>query len=107
MLVWLISHSRAIAARRASSTAFWLITGSVPGIPQHTGQVELLGGEIVLSTTAQEQNIFERVDSSTCTSNPISMLYFVNLNTCVCFNQLIIVCKEVYVFSDEELWFYF
>ena len=104
MLVWLISHSRAIAARKESSIAFWLITGNVPGIPQHTGQVEILGGEIVLSTTAQEQNIFERVDSSTCTSKPISILYFVNLNTCLCVNPLIIVCKEVYILSDEKLW---
>ena len=98
MLVWAISQSRAIAARRASSTAFRFITGKVPGIPQHTGHMELLGAANVVSTTAQEQNIFDLVESSTCTSNPISAMKFVNSVTCLELNFLIILCYEI----DQE-----
>ena len=76
MLVWAIWQSNARAARSANSTAFLLITGSVPGIPQQTGQTAVFGSAVVLSTTAHEQNIFECVASSTCTSNPMSTIYF-------------------------------
>ena len=43
----------------ASSTAFRLTTGSIPGIPRQTGQTAVFGCAWVTSTTAQEQNIFE------------------------------------------------
>jgi len=72
------------------------IIGSVPGIPQQTGQIELLGEEVVVSTTAQEQNIFDRVDNSTCTSNPISVMNFFKSGIRLCFNHFIIVLKKFF-----------
>ena len=104
MLVCAISQSRAIAERKANSTAFWFIIGSVPGIPQQTGQIELLGEEVVVSTTAQEQNIFDWVDNSTCTSNPISVMNFFKSGIRLCVNHFIIVCKEVYLCCTGIYW---
>jgi hypothetical protein len=68
---------KARAAFIASSTAALLMTGKVPGMPQQTSQTDELGGAVVVSTTAHEQNILERVASSTCTSKPMSALYLI------------------------------
>ena len=54
----------ASATRSANSTARALITGSVPGSPAQIGQTKVFGGACVESTTAQPQNIFDRVSSS-------------------------------------------
>src|SRR5439155_13680308 len=63
----------------ANSTARLLITGSTPGIAVQTGQVNVLGAACVESTTAQPQNIFERVDSSAWTSRPITGSYLFSI----------------------------
>jgi len=55
--------------RNASS----FITGNAPGSPRQTGQVCLFGSEP--NSTGEAQNIFDRVLSWTCTSNPIVVMY--------------------------------
>src|ERR1700730_18636326 len=64
---------RAIAARLATSTAFWFTTGRAPGKPRHTGQTLLLGGSP--KRVEQPQKIFVRVSSWTWTSKPITVSY--------------------------------
>ncbi len=75
MLVRLIVQFSASATRRAYSTAARLITGSMPGMPAHTGHTAALGSPEVESTTGQSQNILERVSSTACTSRPITGWY--------------------------------
>ena len=55
----------------ANSTTFRLSTGSVPGMPVHTGQQCVLGA--LPKADEQEQKIFVRVASSTWTSRPITI----------------------------------
>jgi hypothetical protein len=64
----------------AISTAWRFTTGSTPGIPAHTGQTALLGSDCVGSTTAQPQNIFERVANSAWTSKPIIGSYCMGIS---------------------------
>jgi hypothetical protein len=54
----------------AASTARRLITGSVPGIPRHTGQTCVLGGAPD-TRASQPQKIFERVEIWAWTSMPM------------------------------------
>src|SRR3989304_3660061 len=75
MLVRFTWHSSASATRKAYSTAFWLTTGSTPGMPAHTGQTAMLGWVLVESTTAQAQNILEAVSNSAWTSRPMTGSY--------------------------------
>src|SRR4030067_693820 len=72
MLMGATWHCRATATRRAYSTALRLTTGNTPGMPAHTGQTEVFGSARVESTTAQLQNIFERVPSSAWVSSPMT-----------------------------------
>jgi hypothetical protein len=51
-------------------------TGSVPGIPAHTGQTLTFGSAFVVSTLGQEQNILLAVASSAWTSSPMTGSYF-------------------------------
>src|SRR5512135_3379182 len=75
MLVCCTSHSSASATRIAYSTAVWLTTGSVPGMPEQIGHTAVLGAADVLSTTSQAQNIFDLVCSSAWTSRPMTGSY--------------------------------
>lgn len=63
----------------AYSTARSLATGNAPGIPEQTGQTAIFGSASTESTTAQPQNIFDSVASSTWTSSPITGSYFIRL----------------------------
>jgi hypothetical protein len=54
-------QSSAKATRTANSTARWLITGSVPGMPVQTSHTALFGWAEVESTTGQAQNILDCV----------------------------------------------
>src|SRR5512140_3072482 len=75
MLVRCTSQPSASATRMPYSTAVWLTTGSVPGMPEHTGQTVVFGAAVVLSTTGQPQNILELVRSSAWTSRPMTGSY--------------------------------
>src|ERR1041384_6840699 len=57
-------------ARMALSTATRLITGSEPGWPRQTGQVSEFGG--APKRFSHPQNIFDRVESWTWTSRPMT-----------------------------------
>jgi hypothetical protein len=54
----------------ADSTADWLSTGKDPGRPRHTGHTCVLGSPP--NSFVHPQNIFVAVESSTCTSMPIT-----------------------------------
>ena len=54
--------------RIADSTAMPFTTGIAPGSPRQTGHTWVLGS--APKTVEHEQNIFEAVLSSTCTSSP-------------------------------------
>ena len=56
--------------RIADSTAAALTTGSEPGRPRHVGQTWELGS--APNSLAHPQNILVAVDSSTCTSMPMT-----------------------------------
>src|SRR5262245_40666396 len=66
-------HSSASAARTASSTTCEFKTGSAPGRARQTGQVLEFGGAPKL--VEQQQKIFVRVLSCTCTSSPTTISY--------------------------------
>ena len=65
-----MSQFSASPMRMADSTAAWLSTGSDPGSPRHTGHTWVLGS--APNSLAHPQNILVAVDSSTCTSSPIT-----------------------------------
>src|SRR5262245_27353296 len=58
-----------------ASTAAWLITGRVPGIPRQTGQTWVFGGASK-QAALQPQNILLCVRTWACTSSPITGSYF-------------------------------
>ncbi len=66
-----------------SSTARRLMTGSVPGMPRHTGQTRLFGSSASPSDGAvgQEQNIFDSVRNCAWTSTPMTVSYPVRAST--------------------------
>ena len=64
--------SSASAALTESSTARRFITGSVPGMPMHTGQVCVLGG--APNFVLHPQNNLLSVSSCTWTSRPMTMV---------------------------------
>src|SRR5439155_26488375 len=55
----------------ASSTAWWLSTGSDPGRPRQTGHTLVLGSSP--KALRQPQNSLVAVRSSQCTSSPITI----------------------------------
>ncbi len=55
----------------ASSTAFWLTTGSEPGSPRHTGHTLVLGWSP--NRFGHPQNSLVAVFSSQCTSRPMTI----------------------------------
>src|SRR5436189_5061467 len=59
--------------RIVASIAALFATGRLPGRPRHTGQTWVLGS--APKAVGQPQNIFVRVPSSTCVSNPITGSY--------------------------------
>ena len=61
----------ASAARIPNSTARRLITGRLPGMPWHTGQVWVFGA--APKVVAQPQNILVRVRRCACTSSPMTV----------------------------------
>jgi hypothetical protein len=65
--------SRWVPAPLDGSSTAWF-TGSVPGMPEQTGQAEVLGAATVLSTTSQEQNILIRLKLA-WTSSPMTGSY--------------------------------
>ena len=65
-----ISQPSASPIISPNSTAWALVTGSVPGRPRQTGQVRVFGSSPKLSS--QPQNIFVRVLSWTWISSPIT-----------------------------------
>ena len=69
----LISQPRANPAFTAYSTAVWLIMGSVPGIPEHTGQQRVFLSPP--NSAEQVQKTFDLVRSSACISRPITGIY--------------------------------
>src|SRR5512134_2109653 len=81
MLTGLTVQPSASATRRPYSTARWLTTGRVPGIPVQTGHTAVFGGAETESTTAQLQNIFDRVRSSAWTSRPMTGSYSIVIFT--------------------------
>jgi len=68
----ILARENADRIDRATPTAIWFTTGSVPGIPEQTGQTAVLGGAETESTTAQPQNIFDFVCNSAWTSRPMT-----------------------------------
>ena len=56
--------------RIADSSAAALTTGSAPGRPRQTGQTWEFGS--APKSVGQPQNIFVAVESSTCTSSPMT-----------------------------------
>ena len=59
---------------RTCSTARWLITGSAPGRPKHTGQTWVLGGAPSYAVE-HAQNILDSVRSWQWTSIPMTASY--------------------------------
>src|SRR6266446_7057692 len=73
MLCRLIAQLSASAVRSTCSTALRFGTGKLPGRPRQTGQHWVLGG--APNSVLQPQNILLAVNSSACTSMPITASY--------------------------------
>ena len=61
-----------MAVFKDNANALRFITGSVPGMPMHTGQVCVLGGAPNL--VLQAQNILLSASNCTWTSKPMTMV---------------------------------
>src|SRR5712692_4930093 len=73
MLCSLIAQFSARAVRSTCSTALRFGTGRLPGRPRQIGQHWVLGG--APNSVLQPQNILLAVNSSACTSMPITASY--------------------------------
>src|SRR5579872_1029697 len=70
-----------------NSTARRLTTGSVPGMPKQIGQVSVFGS--APNWLRQPQNILLTVDSSTCTSKPMTASYADDRSASCCAGALV------------------
>ena len=64
---------KSIPAAIARSMTFLFTMGSIPGMPPHAGQTDMFCSTSRLAE--HEQNIFELVASSACTSSPMTISY--------------------------------
>src|SRR6185295_10132388 len=66
-------HPAARPRRTAASTAARFSTGNVPGIPRHTGSVEVLGS--APNAADDHEKIFDRVERWVWISRPMTTSY--------------------------------
>src|SRR6266849_1859137 len=95
----------AIAASIANSTALRSSTGSAPGMPRHTGQTLVFGGEP--NRVEHEKKIFAAVSSWTCTSKPMTGSYLAAAATEASKEVDIsdqVIIKPVRILVTAQLW---